>query len=52
MAEALSNDQIKGPVADNGGVEVNSFVLKVVEVDTGTLIINDRLQGNLTWFLH
>jgi len=26
MAEALSNDQIKGPVVDNSGAEVNSFV--------------------------
>jgi len=46
----LSNDQIKitwGPVADNGGAEVTSFVLKVAEVDTGILTIDDRLQGNL-----
>ncbi|XP_065884702.1 titin-like isoform X5 [Dysidea avara] len=50
-AKALSHDQIKitwGPVADNGGADVNSFVLKVAEVDTGTLASGDRqLPGNI-----
>jgi len=44
VAEALSNDQIKitwGPVADNGGADVVNFVLKVIQIDTGTLAIDD-----------
>jgi len=48
VAKALSNNQIKitwGPVDDNGGDDVNSFVLKVVEMDTGTTD-NIHLQGN------
>ena len=59
-AKALSHDQIKitwGPVADNGtyvpvslagSADVNSFVLKVAEVDTGTLASGDRQRpGNI-----
>jgi len=49
-AEALPHDQIKitwGPVVDNGGADVNNFVLKVTEMDTGTVAIKNRqLQGN------
>ena len=41
----MSHDQIKitwGPVTDNGGADVNNFVLKVIEMDTSTLAFNDR----------
>ena len=44
-AKALSHDQMKitwGPVADNGGADVNSFVLKVAEVDW--LVVIDNFQ--------
>ncbi|XP_065884691.1 uncharacterized protein [Dysidea avara] len=44
-AEALSHDQIKitwEPVTDNGGADVNNFVLKVIEMDTSTRAFDDR----------
>ena len=44
-AEALSQDQIKitwEPVTDNGGADVNNFVLKVIEMDTSTQAFDDR----------
>jgi len=50
FAEALSHDKIKitwGPVADNGGADVHNYVLKVTEMDTETVTINDRqLKGD------
>jgi len=50
-AKALSDNQIEirwGPVAVNGGDDVNSFVLNIVEMDTGTPAIgNKHLKGNL-----
>ena len=50
IAEALSNDQIKitwGPVADNGGADVNYFLLKIINKDSGIPECDDtQIRGD------